>query len=540
MAEIAAVAEGTVRPRAKSERRTKRGFMRRAMVLILAAGVIVTVAGHSAFGCSCLPMDARSALAEADGAFIGRLVSKDQPTPGPGGMYSSDQEVGYHFRVERSVKGTLGSTTEVRSADSGISCGIETDEGKRVGLMLDQLNGEWHSSLCQEIDPETLLRAAGPLPRASGAPPPRFMVDGAFGAFDTMTLDARARAIRYGKSSWSGRALGACPGGHRVAQIVNSDLEWGVALRDVRDLSVIRLQLLGSLPRSSTVSVGAVSCRNPEGDDVLVYASMGYVFRIGDPNPSPPPGGRIVRVTRGSDATLVEGKWRDGVFAGAVAFVTTAQEGHVLLQVDLRSKTVRSVARLPSASPDGRFVAFDASSGTILVDTKTKPVRVLHSESSGGVYMVPVWWGNTAMVTAAQGGALILDTKLKRLGEIRGWSSDVAVTYGTTVLGFSRGDLVSASLPHGPMRIVNRFDSRVADLVVLPRELGRRPSTVPQRDPPKPRTTGSPSASPSPLAEPRRTEPVSHRGAPAGAAAGLVFAAAAGWIFTRRYLAAKS
>src|SRR5439155_24609919 len=114
----------------RGEVESDRGPMRRLMILILAAGVLLVVAEQSAQGCSCASSDARNDLARAYGAFIGRLISSDKPTPDPDGMYLSGQEVTYHFRVDRALKGRLGSTVEVRSASDGAACGIESQEGK--------------------------------------------------------------------------------------------------------------------------------------------------------------------------------------------------------------------------------------------------------------------------------------------------------------------------------------------------------------------------------------------------------------------------
>ena len=119
-------------------------------LVTLAAGV---EAGRA---CSCALPDARAALAQSDGAFVGRLVSRRE----------ADQRAILTFSVERTLKGSLGSTVEVVTASNGAACGIELRTGTRVGLVLDRRAGAWNGHLCWQFQPLELVTAALPLPPA--------------------------------------------------------------------------------------------------------------------------------------------------------------------------------------------------------------------------------------------------------------------------------------------------------------------------------------------------------------------------------------
>ena len=73
--------------------------------------------------------DALVDLFTPDGAFVGRLVSRQEIAVG---------RSRFTFAVERSVKGALGSTVDVESASDGAACGIETPIGSRIGLFLER------------------------------------------------------------------------------------------------------------------------------------------------------------------------------------------------------------------------------------------------------------------------------------------------------------------------------------------------------------------------------------------------------------------
>jgi hypothetical protein len=145
--------------------------MKRLLILTLLAGTMVVMGGRASFACSCAMGDPRSALAESDAAFVGRLMSKEAPKGEGGGIFSSGEQVTYTFSVERSVKGELGKTVDVEAAVEGASCGIEAEPGQRIGLLLYGSAPQWTSNLCSQMDPDALIRAAGPPPKPESTVP---------------------------------------------------------------------------------------------------------------------------------------------------------------------------------------------------------------------------------------------------------------------------------------------------------------------------------------------------------------------------------
>jgi hypothetical protein len=85
-----------------------------AVVLVLVAATLAAGV-ESARACSCALPDPRSTLAQTDGAVVGRLVSRREV----------DQQAVLTFGVERALKGSIGSTIEVRTASNSAACGLE-------------------------------------------------------------------------------------------------------------------------------------------------------------------------------------------------------------------------------------------------------------------------------------------------------------------------------------------------------------------------------------------------------------------------------
>ncbi len=134
--------------------------------LAVAAGVAVVISALAlvpaapALACSCAPLEARHALAVADGAFVGALTSFEVLPAGQWAVYT--------FRVDESLKGGLPGEVEVGSAAYSAACGIEADPGDPVGLLLERRGNGWTSNLCTMVDPETLEKAARHQPAPLG------------------------------------------------------------------------------------------------------------------------------------------------------------------------------------------------------------------------------------------------------------------------------------------------------------------------------------------------------------------------------------
>src|SRR5688500_1845533 len=113
------------------------------LVLLLTAAALVAPSLPHAKACSCAVYDVRERLPGAAGAFVGTLMSRDDPQP-TGNVFSSATLVRYRFQVERAVKGDIPSgTIDVWSSGSGASCGLETPGGRRTGLLLRHVDGRW-------------------------------------------------------------------------------------------------------------------------------------------------------------------------------------------------------------------------------------------------------------------------------------------------------------------------------------------------------------------------------------------------------------
>lgn len=128
--------------------------------MLLVWSAVMVGGAAPARACSCLAADPVDKLREADAAFVGTLVGKDEPTTSNGAI-SSAQSVGYHFQVDQLVKGRLGSRVTVYAALDGASCGLEFHGSPSTGMLLTDDGGRWRSSLCQQVTPLQLLAAGG-------------------------------------------------------------------------------------------------------------------------------------------------------------------------------------------------------------------------------------------------------------------------------------------------------------------------------------------------------------------------------------------
>jgi hypothetical protein len=115
----------------------------------------------------------------ADVVFTGTLV---EVTPPPARLsWSSGDPATYSFDVERVHQGDIGPSTEVRSAVSGASCGLEgMQTGSRYVVFATLDDGLW-ANLCGGTDlvrpgvVRRLERAVGPA-RAPASDPPALVV----------------------------------------------------------------------------------------------------------------------------------------------------------------------------------------------------------------------------------------------------------------------------------------------------------------------------------------------------------------------------
>ena len=131
------------------------------LLLVLAVVALAVVAAPTASACSCIaPGTPRADLARSDGAFVGVYESRYRLSP---------TAFLYKFTIVRRVKGKLPvKTIQVVAGTNSASCGLQVRKGKRVALLLQRVEGRWHSSLCDQRDadffrgvPSRLLASCG-------------------------------------------------------------------------------------------------------------------------------------------------------------------------------------------------------------------------------------------------------------------------------------------------------------------------------------------------------------------------------------------
>jgi hypothetical protein len=120
----------------------------RARVLIGLAAALASVAAFAgprtdvAVACSCGGVDPARDVPRFDAAFVGTPLSHRIEEP----------FVFWTFEVERAVKGALPDRLVVRAPLGGPACGLELDEGDRVGLLLRHDDARYESARCYEAD----------------------------------------------------------------------------------------------------------------------------------------------------------------------------------------------------------------------------------------------------------------------------------------------------------------------------------------------------------------------------------------------------
>lgn len=120
------------------------------LAALLGAAGLVLFTPAAAHACSCVGGDVATYADRADVVFTGTLV---EVTPPPARLFwSSGDPARYSFDVERVHQGEVGPSTEVRSAVSGASCGLEgMRTGSRYVVFATLDDGLW-ANLCGGTD----------------------------------------------------------------------------------------------------------------------------------------------------------------------------------------------------------------------------------------------------------------------------------------------------------------------------------------------------------------------------------------------------
>ena len=430
--------------------------MRIFLACLVTAAAALAATAAVAHACSCAPPEPRRLLAEADGAFVGRLEERRELGNG---------RALFTFRVERSVKGRLGATVDVETSVSGASCGIETTVGSRIGLFLERRDARWTSSLCWQLDADELLAAAGPLPPPTGRGPVTLLVGSRFGPVRTIALDALGRTLAYGRGKGTVTHISVCPGARRIVEAVELGAGPAIAIRTLPGLRIIRQRRV-SPPQRTFLS--ALRCETPDGSRLLVFHSSADW----------PPGARLERLTGGRDVLIWQGTAIGATLTSRTAYVTAGRRGTRLIAVDVGTRRVRQLGRiLPpfgplAADPSGtRLAGVVSTEGARrwLATVRLAPFRVVTTRLAdpGDV----AWVDSKRLVFFSEGGqiARVYTGDLRPVSSFT-WTAYRSVATGSTAYGVAFDGLHRAALPRGPERVLGKMPSgSVSVLVPLPR-----------------------------------------------------------------------
>jgi len=428
-----------------------RGVSRSVKALLLFLAVVlaaVAVTVEPARACSCIPPDPWTFLKQADGAFVGRLVSRRDADQGQAVLV---------FSVDRAVKGKIGDQVEVETADNGAACGIETPVGQRVGLFLDREGGKWLGHLCWQVSPDDLL-AAALLPAPNGRGPVALFVGGRFGPARTLALDAKGRTLAYGMGVGSSTLLSLCPGRKTIVEIapVRSDARqrttYEVAIREAGSLRTIRRQRL-KLPGWRFAN--GLQCGDSSGSSVFIFAGWAGDSALR---------AAIYRVTDRHLEAIWEGTAFLSSFTPKVAYLNSGFSTARLVRVDLRTGRVTPIAwlpRSPRVTPDASGtklagVAYSLGadkSRLVLVDLGARPPSVRSTPLRAAEVFGDLLWVSERRLlfvpSDQRDAARLLDQELRTLSRFR-WTGGQGALVGTTLVGIDGRTLVAATLPSGP------------------------------------------------------------------------------------------
>jgi hypothetical protein len=407
--------------------------------------------------CSCALPDPRAALAQADGAFVGTLVSRRE----------GDQTTVLTYSVEKALKGAITRTIEVSTASNSAACGIEAPVGTRVGLVLERRAGAWYGHLCWQFAPEELLAAGQPLPAPNGHGPVALIVGGGFGESRLIALDGRGRTLAYGMGTGRVGLLAVCPGGRLVAELAFAGSGQRLVVRATRTLRVLRRQTL-TLPRGRYPQ--RLACEDEAGTSLLVFGRGTFDSYARS---------ALYRAKDGRLQALWNGAAYDAAFAFRLAFLSAGTNGRTLLRVDLRTGRTQQLARLPGAvtamavNDAGTVLAgmLDPEVGqshVVRVDLTGRPARVTSTRLAGEDGSGQIFWlgsGRLLFVPAYGQMARVLDDSLRTRSRFR-WTAAAAALVGSEVFGTDISvALFRATLPSGPQRVIRRLPGRPTVIV---------------------------------------------------------------------------
>ncbi len=444
-------------------------MLRRLGVIGPIAVLALLAATLPAFACSCIVDDPRDTLRDADGAFIGTLLSQRPVDP--------DEPFGNHiytFQVDEEIKGEFSDTEEVRSASQESACALAVEEGEQTGLFLYETRGNWHSISCSQTSPRALREAASPLPEPNGVRPTRMILGGSFGRARVMALDKRGRTLDYGfRGDRDVTDLDLCPGGKRFVEISRTyPGRPHFAVRRVSTLAETRDVVLSFGPGRDVIGL---HCRNRKASRALVF-----VTEYGED-------GKIYELRKRAMVQLhknVEARY--AVFHGRFAYLSGKNQRLWRLNLKTGASRLLYESERPLSEPelnrDGSYLAVIQDGGwdpnrrarLVLVrlsDGRVRSRRVVRE--AGNTYAKLEWAGRKRVVFmyAGNGGSRVFDLRLQVLGKFGRWSPDGSgdAVVGNRLYGAYYGRLQKVRLPDGAIKRGRDLPSPVHyDLIAVP------------------------------------------------------------------------
>lgn len=114
------------------------------LVTLGAAAIAVILPSSPACACSCAPITDEKAFADSDAVFTGTMVDRREPANPTNG----ESPATFVFKVSAVHKGQAAEVQEIKTANGGPSCGLETEIGKTYLVFATADGATLTSSLC--------------------------------------------------------------------------------------------------------------------------------------------------------------------------------------------------------------------------------------------------------------------------------------------------------------------------------------------------------------------------------------------------------
>lgn len=274
---------------------------RRAVTILLAlVGMVAWLAfpaAPGAFACSCgvRPTVGR-AVADAEFVFVGRQVDlRVEPARNDAGLpteYLPDDFATHYgqrvltIEVSTVYKGEVSERVELRAPAQASTCGSGVSPDQETGFVLtpDRESRLRVDSCAGTVDVDELRQWFAPLPTAVGTGPPGFVVGLGSSPARIAILDTAGELLTFGAGPGRVAAVAVCPGGERLVEVVEPDLdprdawEWPLIggsepvtldVRRLRDLTIesstpIELRSRKSIQHREASWVRDLACHDPD------------------------------------------------------------------------------------------------------------------------------------------------------------------------------------------------------------------------------------------------------------------------------------